>query len=101
MDWALSIGPATRDIVQHQLTNKPYPEMGYRACLGLLSLSRKYGHERLEAASQRAVAIGSLTRKSVLSILEARLDQWPQVDPASASGCVLEHANVRGSTYYH
>lgn len=58
-------------VVRHLLTNKPHPEMGYRACLGLglLSLARKYGKHRLEAACQRALQIGSPTRRSVLSVL--------------------------------
>ncbi|RAA04248.1 IS21 family transposase, partial [Ralstonia pseudosolanacearum] len=69
LNWAASIGPSVATIVEYQLTHKSHPEMGYRACLGLLSLARKYGKDRLEAACARAVAIGSLTRKSVLSIL--------------------------------
>ena len=101
LNWALSIGPATRDIVQHQLTNKPHPEMGYRTCLGLLSLARKYGNDRLEAASLRAVSIHSLTRKSVLSILAAGLDQLPHAEVASTHAFLAEHANVRGPKYYH
>ena len=40
LNWALSIGPATRDIAQYQLESKPHPEMGYRACLGLMRLAR-------------------------------------------------------------
>lgn len=102
LNWAIGIGPATKDIVQHQLTNKPHPEMGYRSCLGLLSLARKYGNDRLEAACRRAVAIGSLTRKSVLSILEARLDQLPHADaPGCSASLFPDHANVRGPKYFH
>lgn len=102
LNWAVSIGPATRDVVQYQLTEKPHPEMGYRTCLGLLSLARKYGNDRLEAACQRAVAIHSLTRKSVVSILEAGLDQQPSLELNVATAPpVPVHANVRGSKYYH
>jgi transposase len=103
LNWAIAIGPATRDVVQYQLTCKPHPEMGYRACLGLLSLARKYGDARLEAACRRAVAIRSLTRKSVLSILQAGLDQTAAA-PAEASATesvTPPHGNVRGPTYYH
>ena len=28
LNWALAIGPSTRDIVQWQLTHKPHPEYG-------------------------------------------------------------------------
>ena len=40
LNWALSIGPATRDVVKWQLDNRPHPEQGYRACLGLLNLAK-------------------------------------------------------------
>ncbi len=99
LNWALAIGPATRDLVNWQLTRKPHPEMGYRACLGLLNLARRYGKPRLEAACARALAIGSPTRKSVVSILERNLDQ--EALPALAPQAALpDHANVRGPGYY-
>jgi hypothetical protein len=34
LNWALSIGPATRDVAQYQLESKSHPEIRYRACLG-------------------------------------------------------------------
>ena len=74
LNWALAIGPATRDVVKWQLENRPHPEQGYRACLGLLNLAKQFGEPRLEAACRRALAIGSPTRKSIKSILEAKLD---------------------------
>ena len=63
LNWALGIGAGTRDVVKWQLENRPHPEQGYRACLGLLNLAKHYGPERLEAAAQRALSIGSPTRK--------------------------------------
>jgi transposase len=101
-NWALSIGPATRDVVQWQFDHRPHPEQGYRACLGLLNLAQHCGKERLEAACQRALAIGSPTRKSIKSILDAKLDQHPDLFPAApqASPTPPQHANVRGPDYF-
>ena len=99
LNWALSIGPATRDVVRWQLESKPHPEQGYRSCLGLLSLSRRYGKERLNAACQRAGKLGSPTTRSVQSILEKGLDQVRDSSPKSAP--LPEHDNIRGSHYYH
>ena len=59
----------------------PHPEQGYRACLGLLNLSRTYGEERLEAACRRALTIGSPHRKRIIAILKAKLDQHPDLLP--------------------
>jgi transposase len=101
INWGISIGSGTGIVITHLLTNKPHPEMGYRACLGLLKLERKYGKERLEAACTRAVAIGAPTRKSVISILESGLDRQPEASQAVAQWQSPDHENVRGSDYYH
>jgi transposase len=102
LNWALSIGPATREVVKWQLENRPHPEQGYRACLGLLNLAKHHGEARLEAACRRALAIGSPTRKSIKSILEAKLDQHPELFPAdnALSTRLPRHANVRGADYF-
>ncbi|MHB8416403.1 MAG: IS21 family transposase [Acidiferrobacteraceae bacterium] len=100
LDWGTSIGPSTRAVVDWQLTHKPHPEQGYRACLGLLSLARRYSPERLEAACTRALALHSATRKTVLSILKKGLDR-AALPTAVEEEPLPAHANVRGSGYYH
>jgi transposase len=101
LNWAITIGPFTRDLVQHLLTNRPHPEMGFRSCLGLLSLEKRFGRERLEAACQRALALSSPTRGSVLSILEKGLDSQPLPEPDTEAVAIPPvHENVRGSAYY-
>ena len=96
--WASDIGPATGELVDHLLTHKPHPEMGYRSCLGLLSLARTYGQSRLEAPCVRANAIGSRTRNPVLSILQNGLDQQPLPEPAQTDWVGPEHDNLRDPT---
>ena len=103
LNWALSIGTATRDVVKWQLENRPHPEQGYRACLGLLNLAKHYGEARLEAACRRALAIGSPKRKSIKSILDAKLDQHPDLFPApdnTLSTPLPPNSNVRGADYF-
>ncbi|QQD74144.1 IS21 family transposase [Acidithiobacillus ferrivorans] len=99
LNWALSIGPATRDVVRWQLESKPHPEQGYRSCLGLLSLSRSYDKTRLNAACLRAMKVGSPTTNSVKSILQQRLDQIPETPQKAAP--LPAHDNIRGPRYYH
>jgi hypothetical protein len=89
-------------VVQWQFDHRPHPEQGYRACLGLLNLAKHCGNERLEAACRRALAIGSPTRKRIKSILDAKLDQHPDLFPAApqVSPTPSQHANVRGADYF-
>jgi transposase len=103
LNWGQKIGPGVRAVVQWQLENRPHPEQGYRACLGLLNLAKTYGEERLEAACRRALTIGSPTRKRILAILEAKLDQHPDLFPApntAAPTASRSHTNVRGAEYF-
>jgi transposase len=99
LEWGARIGPNTAAVVDYQLTHKPHPEQGYRACLGLLALARQYGETRLEAACARAVALGSLTRRSVRSILIRGLDRLAPQAPEAAA--LPPHENLRGPDYYH
>lgn len=98
LNWANEIGEATRELVKHLLWKRPHPEMGYRSCLGLLGLKKRYGRERLEAACRRALDNGTPQRRSVLSILEQGLDRLPPVEQAEQT--LPRHENIRGSSYY-
>jgi transposase len=105
LQWGESIGPGTRATVQWHLEHRPHPEQGYRACLGLRDLLKQVGPERLEAACRRALASGPPVRKRLLAILQAKLDQhpdlFPTADPAPTSTLsATVHANVRGADYF-
>lgn len=98
--WAGTIGPNTARLVEAILAERPHPEMGYRSCLGILRVGKKYGSERLEAAAARAVGVRASSYSHVESILKSGLDRVPvEVEPARAAP--LDHENVRGSGYYH
>ncbi len=98
--WGQRIGVSTAAVVTWQMEHRPHPEQGYRACLGLLSLVRRYSAERLEAACTRAMAIRAPHLKSITNILKTGLDRQPALLPVSDSPAI-EHENVRGPDYYH
>ena len=75
--WAERTGPATADLVAAIMASRPHPEQGFRSCLGIMRLGRRYGDERLEAAAVRALAIRGLSYRSIESILKAGLDGVP------------------------
>ena len=99
--WGEQTGPATGHLVAELMARKPHPEQGYRSCLGILRLGRRYGHERLEAACARALRIDAPTYRSVDSILRANLDGQPLPAQSPTLGLPRQtHANVRGPAYY-
>ena len=100
LDWAGRIGPYANAVVQSILHQRRHPQQGYRASLGILRLGKTFGDDRLEAACERAIAIGAPSYSSLKSILTNGLDKKRVSAPAQT--CLpLEHANVRGPHYYH
>jgi transposase len=97
--WAGKVGPETATFVTQLLESRPHPEQGYRSCLGLMKLARTHPKERIEAACRRALAIRSLTYRSVKSILDAGLDRLvlPTDPPLQLP---LDHIHLRGADYY-
>ena len=99
--WAGQIGPRTQELASLILESRPHPEQGYRSCLGLLRLEKRYPKERLEAACARAVAFKAYSYKNVESILKNGLDQQSLTAASPQSGLpLLEHENLRGREYY-
>lgn len=101
--WAADIGPYTQAIIKKLLESKSHPEQAYRACLGLLNLTKQYGEKRLEKACCYAWDRGVYSRKSIASILKNKLENLN-----SALGSVnesdsrsVQHDNIRGALYYH
>jgi transposase len=99
--WAAKTGPACADLAARIMASQAHPEIGFRNCMGLISLSRKHGEARLEAACERALASGATRYQSVKSILSAGLDSRP-LSPAPAPPLppLPRHDNVRGPDYY-
>ena len=96
--WGESIGPATAEAVTRLMAENKHPEHGYRACLGLLSLAKRYGKARLEAACMLALQIGACQHRHINDILKNGRDQSA---PAAADEWVSpEHAHLRGPDYY-
>ena len=99
ISWAEKAGPSTAKLIETIMTTRPHPQQGFRSCLGIMGLGKKYTIERLEAAASRALAIRSYSYRSIRSILENALDkvatEQKEVMPA------IEHDNIRGQQYYH
>jgi transposase len=102
MNWAATIGTQTRALVAAILADRPHPEQGYRSCLGILRLGKRYGDARLEAACTRAMAAGARSYRHVDSILKNGLDRTPlRTTRVETPPPVTVHENVRGPNYYN
>jgi hypothetical protein len=58
------------------LAERRHPEHGYRSCLGLFRLAKRYGHERIETACARSRRREARGREG-----GARERAWPRLLP--------------------
>ena len=103
VNWAETIGPKTAALVAAILEERRHPEQGYRSCLGLLRLGKRYGNDRLEAACARALAVSARSYRHVDSILKSGLDRLllPESTVDAAPTATTHHENARGRNYYN
>lgn len=99
INWAAKSGPATTRMVTEILHRRRHPEQGYRACLGLMHLGKRYGEGRLEAACLRAQTLESYSYRTVKNILAKGLERLPLEEEAAAHP-MPHHDNIRGAAYY-
>ena len=100
VDKGREIGPATAGVLKQIMEQRKHPELGYRACLGVLRFGKRYSNERLEAACRRAIAMNASSYRSIKSILENSLDREPLESVEIPAAHSEVHSNVRGSAYY-
>lgn len=98
IDWGLTVGIATGTLIGELLARYKHPEQGYRSCLGLLSLAKRYGKDRLEAACALALSLRACHYRTVRDILANGRDQL--TDAAQAPWTSPEHEHLRGARSY-
>ncbi len=98
--WGGEVGPSTQAFVTQLLQRFRHPEHGYRSCLGLLSLAKRYGPARLEAACALALGLGAGYYRQVRDILNNGAD-LVEPAPSEPQWVAPEHDNLRGASYFH
>jgi transposase len=100
--WAEEAGGQTAALITAILESRPHPQQGFRSCLGIMGLGKSYGSGRLEAACNRALALGTTSYKSIQSILKTGLDSQPLPSQTDKQlELPIDHDNIRGPGYYN
>jgi transposase len=90
---AAGIGPSTAKLTDLILESRPYPEQGYRACLGILRLVRQFGARRLKAACDHELDIGARSYGLIQSILKHGIDRQLQRPSWQGKLVLPDHPN--------
>jgi len=96
--WAGVVGPGTAAFVGELLCGKVHAEHGFRVCMGVIGLEKRFGTQRLDAACARATELGAFSYRSVKSILDKNLENVPVQERLVP---LPSHQNVRGGGYYN
>jgi len=95
---AKEIGDKAGALVEKIFESKGCLQLSYRTCLGIIDLSRRYGTDRLNRASGRALEFHSYSYKTVRNILEKVLDTIKEETLLPES--FPPHSNIRGRDYF-
>jgi hypothetical protein len=87
LQWAATIGHSTRMVIERMLKTQEIEMTAYRACMGVLQCAKKFSPEKLEAACDQALRIGSPCYTTVRSLL--------QTPPPQKQRPLPSHANLR------
>jgi len=98
IDWGRKQGAFVEQMISEILKRRQHPEQAFRSCLGVLSLEKKYGVQRVNLACRRAVEYGAYSYKSIKNILEKGLDKVIELPAEHRS--LPEHENIRGNEYF-
>lgn len=98
---ARQIGPCTTESVQGILESKPFLQQSYKACQGVLSLSRKYGADRLEKVCGMIPDRRHANYTRIKDMLRNGIDQMePAQAGASSRPYMPANEDVRGAESY-
>lgn len=97
--WVSDIGEETKEFIEKVFQLKKHPEQAYKSCLGILTLERKVGKERLNKACSRALYYHAYNYKIIKNILERGLEDESITEHQQRLG-IPSHENIRGKDYY-
>jgi transposase/biotin operon repressor len=77
-----------------------YPMLGFRSCMGIKSLHKQYGTQRLADACKRAMEFKAFSYTVLNNILKKGLDQQKELDFSNSPVPPPKHSNIRGKDTY-
>jgi len=98
LSWAAGIDKDVEAYIQGIFNRNTYPEIAYRSCIGILSLAKKKGNQRLINACRRGLYYQSFGYNVIKNIIKNGLDKEPWEEITQQK--LPLHDNIRGADYY-
>ncbi len=100
--WADELGEPVRLLCEGIMKRRTHPEQAFRACLGVIQLSKRHDKKALVSACKKCERLKAFSYKSVKLMLTNNLQDRPEPDlPQAWLPPELNlHENIRGAAYY-
>ncbi|MEE3451117.1 MAG: hypothetical protein VZR27_10585 [Acutalibacteraceae bacterium] len=96
--WAKSVGKSAEEVVKCFLTSGSVAEQGYKSCVSLQNLGKRYGKAKLENACERVLAFSSSPSiRTITTLLKNRREQDKPVEESDNSN---KYGITRGAAYW-
>ena len=99
LSWATNIGDKVNNVAAHILSSSQHPEQGFKSCIGIISLSKKYGNIRVNHACQIAITYQEYSYKFINNLLQRNMDMI-ETEQQDLPFNIPLHENIRGNEYY-
>lgn len=101
INWASGIHPDVKVYIENMLSQPVYPEKLYRACVGILSMDKKAGRERLVKACQMGIQMNTYNYGFISRVISNGTDKLlAETDSIQKTPQLPAHENLRGEDYY-
>ena len=99
LELAVKTGPHTHEYISRVLKSRPVIQQAFDACKGIFRLGNKYGQQRLENASKRALQGDKYNYTILDNILKNNLDKLLDEHQPDIFR-IPDHPNIRGANAY-
>ena len=93
----IKVGINTQSVIARLLAKNQFAAQTYNSCLGIFSLGKKYGNDRLESACKLAMSVPTTNYQMVSNILKNNRDKEELSEPILS---FPTHENIRGKEEY-
>lgn len=97
-EWSENVGASTEKVVKYFLTSGGVPEQGYKACVSLTKLCKRYGKMKLEVACERMLAFSS--QPSIRTITTLLKNSKDTEKPEGNADNSNKYGITRGAAYW-
>jgi hypothetical protein len=93
----IKVGINTQSVIARLLAKNQFAAQTYNSCLGIFSLGKKYGNDRLESACKLAMSVPSTNYQMISNILKNNRDKE---EMSELTITFPIHENIRGKEEY-